>query len=59
MKKFFLFLFVALLMAPAAGAQDTPSSSDTISAQSGTINTTTERRHRKHRKHHHNRANAQ
>ena len=59
MKKFFLFLFVALLMAPAAGAQDTLSSSDTVSAQSGTLNTTTERRHRKHRKHHHNGAHTQ
>ncbi|MFI5089246.1 MAG: hypothetical protein ACHP7P_04220 [Terriglobales bacterium] len=60
MKKLFLLLFAALLVAPAAGAQAMPSLPSTISAQSDSISTSTERRHHhRHRKHHHRAINAQ
>ena len=60
MKKLFLLLFAALIVAPAAGAQDMPSPLSTTSVQSDSISTSTERRHhRRHRKHHHRAINAQ
>lgn len=55
MKKVFLLLFAALLLASAAGAQEMPATSSEPTAQAGTdINSTTpQHRHRKHKKHHH------
>ena len=56
MKKVFLLLFAALLLASAAGAQDMYTPASETGAQAGTDihSTTPERRHhRKHKKHHH------
>jgi hypothetical protein len=63
MKKVFLLLFAALLLALSAWAQGMPSSPDTTTAQArtgATRSTAHRRHHRKHRKHrHHHRAKAQ
>ena len=59
MKKLFLLLFAALLVAPAAGAQAIPSPLSTTSMQSDSISTSTQRRHHRRHKHHHRAINAQ